>query len=40
VIPVMMRQQSGVIINNSSVARLRGFGRMSHYTAPRRRRAM
>ena len=33
VIPVMIRQQSGVIINNSSVAGLRGFGRMSHYTA-------
>jgi SDR family mycofactocin-dependent oxidoreductase len=33
VIPVMMRQQSGVIINNSSVAGLRGMGRLSHYAA-------
>ncbi len=33
VIPLLIAQQSGVIINNSSVAGLRGFGRMSHYTA-------
>jgi SDR family mycofactocin-dependent oxidoreductase len=33
VIPVMMRQRSGVIINNSSVAGLRGMGRLSHYAA-------
>ncbi|PDW00385.1 mycofactocin-coupled SDR family oxidoreductase [Candidatus Chloroploca asiatica] len=33
VIPLLIDQQRGVIINNSSVAGLRGFGRMSHYTA-------
>lgn len=33
VIPLLIAQQGGVIINNSSVAGLRGFGRMSHYTA-------
>jgi len=33
VIPVMMRQRSGVIINNSSVAGLRGMRRLSHYAA-------
>ena len=33
VIPVMIRQQSGVILNNSSVAGLRGMGRLSHYAA-------
>jgi len=33
VIPVMIRQQSGVIVNNSSVAGLRGMGRLSHYAA-------
>jgi SDR family mycofactocin-dependent oxidoreductase len=33
VIPVMIRQQSGVIINNSSVAGLRGMNRLSHYAA-------
>ncbi len=33
IIPHLIAQKSGVIINNSSVAGLRGFGRMSHYTA-------
>ena len=33
VIPVMMKQQSGVIINNSSIAGLRGMNRLSHYAA-------
>jgi SDR family mycofactocin-dependent oxidoreductase len=33
VIPLMIRQGSGVIINNSSVAGLRGMGRLSHYAA-------
>ncbi|NTV65525.1 MAG: mycofactocin-coupled SDR family oxidoreductase, partial [Oscillochloris sp.] len=33
IIPTLIAQHSGVIINNSSVAGLRGFGRMSHYTA-------
>jgi SDR family mycofactocin-dependent oxidoreductase len=33
VIPVMIRQRSGVIINNSSVAGLRGMSRLSHYAA-------
>lgn len=33
VIPVMIRQRDGVIINNSSVAGLRGMGRLSHYAA-------
>jgi SDR family mycofactocin-dependent oxidoreductase len=33
VIPVMIRQKSGVILNNSSVAGLRGMGRLSHYAA-------
>ncbi|WP_080054099.1 mycofactocin-coupled SDR family oxidoreductase [Spirosoma aerolatum] len=33
VIPVMIRQQSGVIINNSSIAGLRGMNRLSHYAA-------
>ncbi len=33
VIPLMIRQRSGVIINNSSVAGLRGMGRLSHYAA-------
>jgi NAD(P)-dependent dehydrogenase (short-subunit alcohol dehydrogenase family) len=33
VIPVMTRQKSGVIINNSSVAGMRGMNRLSHYAA-------
>lgn len=33
VIPCMIRQSSGVIINNSSIAGLRGMGRLSHYAA-------
>jgi SDR family mycofactocin-dependent oxidoreductase len=33
IIPVMMRQRSGVIINNSSIAGLRGMARLSHYAA-------
>jgi len=33
VIPVMIGQRSGVISNNSSVAGLRGMGRLSHYAA-------
>jgi SDR family mycofactocin-dependent oxidoreductase len=33
VIPLMIRQQSGVIINNSSIAGLRGMARLSHYAA-------
>lgn len=33
VIPVMQQQKSGVIINNSSVAGLRGMNRLSHYAA-------
>ena len=33
VIPLMIGQRSGVIINNSSVAGLRGMGRLSHYAA-------
>jgi SDR family mycofactocin-dependent oxidoreductase len=33
VIPVMIEQRSGVIINNSSIAGLRGLGRLSHYAA-------
>jgi NAD(P)-dependent dehydrogenase (short-subunit alcohol dehydrogenase family) len=33
IIPVMIEQRSGVIINNSSVAGLRGMGRLSHYVA-------
>jgi SDR family mycofactocin-dependent oxidoreductase len=33
VIPAMMKQRSGVIINNSSIAGLRGMGRLSHYAA-------
>lgn len=33
VIPELIKKGSGVIIYNSSVAGLRGFGRMSHYSA-------
>ncbi|GAB3989645.1 mycofactocin-coupled SDR family oxidoreductase [Spirosoma daeguense] len=33
VIPVMIRQHAGVIINNSSVGGLRGLNRLSHYVA-------
>jgi SDR family mycofactocin-dependent oxidoreductase len=33
VIPHMIRQRSGVIVNNCSVAGLRGLARLSHYTA-------
>jgi NAD(P)-dependent dehydrogenase (short-subunit alcohol dehydrogenase family) len=33
IIPVMQQQKSGVIINNSSVAGLRGMNRLSHYAA-------
>jgi NAD(P)-dependent dehydrogenase (short-subunit alcohol dehydrogenase family) len=33
VIPLMIRQGSGVIVNNSSIAGLRGMGRLSHYAA-------
>ncbi|GAB4035873.1 mycofactocin-coupled SDR family oxidoreductase [Spirosoma gilvum] len=33
IIPVMIRQKSGVIINNSSIAGLRGMNRLSHYAA-------
>jgi NAD(P)-dependent dehydrogenase (short-subunit alcohol dehydrogenase family) len=33
VIPHLIAQKSGVIINNSSVAGLRAFAKLSHYTA-------
>jgi NAD(P)-dependent dehydrogenase (short-subunit alcohol dehydrogenase family) len=33
IIPLMIQQNSGVIINNSSVAGLRGMNRLSHYAA-------
>jgi len=33
VIPHMIARKSGVIINNSSIAGLRGMGRLSHYAA-------
>jgi SDR family mycofactocin-dependent oxidoreductase len=33
VIPTLIQQRSGVIINNSSIAGLRGMGRLGHYAA-------
>jgi len=33
VIPIMIQQQSGVIINNASIASFRGMNRLSHYAA-------
>ena len=33
IIPVMIQQGSGVIINNASIASLRGMNRLSHYAA-------
>lgn len=33
IIPLMIKQRAGVIINNSSVAGLRGMNRLSHYAA-------
>src|SRR5439155_2113776 len=33
VIPVMIAQKSGVIINNASIASFRGMRRLSHYAA-------
>lgn len=33
IIPLMIQEKSGVIINNSSVAGLRGMNRLSHYAA-------
>ena len=33
VIPYMIQQKSGVIINNSSIAGLRGMNKLSHYAA-------
>ncbi len=33
VIPIMIKQKSGVILNNSSVLGLRGANRLSHYVA-------
>jgi SDR family mycofactocin-dependent oxidoreductase len=33
IIPIMIQQKSGVIINNSSIAGLRGMNRLSHYAA-------
>lgn len=33
VIPVMIAQRSGVIINNASIASFRGMNRLSHYVA-------
>ena len=33
IIPLMIKQRGGVIINNSSVAGLRGMNRLSHYAA-------
>jgi len=33
IIPVMIEQRSGVIINNASIASFRGMNRLSHYAA-------
>ena len=33
IIPILIEQKSGVIINNSSIAGLRGMNRLSHYAA-------
>jgi len=33
VIPIMIQQKSGVIINNASIASFRGMNRLSHYAA-------
>jgi NAD(P)-dependent dehydrogenase (short-subunit alcohol dehydrogenase family) len=33
IIPIMIRQKAGVIINNSSIAGLRGMNRLCHYAA-------
>ncbi len=33
IMPVMMQQRSGVIINNASIASFRGMNRLSHYAA-------
>lgn len=33
IIPIMRQQRSGVILNNSSIAGLRGMNRLCHYTA-------
>jgi SDR family mycofactocin-dependent oxidoreductase len=33
IIPLMIKQKNGIIINNSSVAGMRGMGRLSHYAA-------
>jgi len=33
VIPIMIQQRSGVIINNASIASFRGMNRLSHYAA-------
>ncbi|TGM56629.1 mycofactocin-coupled SDR family oxidoreductase [Leptospira adleri] len=33
IIPILISQKSGVIVNNSSIAGLRGMNRLSHYAA-------
>src|SRR5947208_16178492 len=33
IIPIMIQQRSGVIINNASIASFRGMNRLSHYPA-------
>jgi NAD(P)-dependent dehydrogenase (short-subunit alcohol dehydrogenase family) len=33
IIPIMMQQSAGVIINNASIASFRGMNRLSHYAA-------